>query len=325
VARPRRHLTIRLLALTALLLGPTECDECFESNAFFRSRVARSDARGGYSDSNRYFSVTAKKRGSGGAGASTPFLLRPPYEISVRFGIFDDAFLPTADGSRGCLNLQSEDFVTIFYAVCAEYQSSPEGMRVDTGPATTELFFAGERRADIRAVADGATLRLYGRPPGGGAWTELGSGWALPPFQGLRIGGAASFVPESSQVGFDELAFAAELPGTPSAEESAAAPVLDALSAGLEAILLLDGDSPDFSNAAGKLELVLGSLESAQTAALALGTQDGKKAAKKLKGAAKKLGKARARAAEQKAEAALKLAYKTPKALIQALDALLGS
>ena len=251
-------------------------------------------------------------------------MLRPPYDISVRFGIFDPAFVPIADGSRGCLNLQSEDFVSIFYAVCAEYQSSPEGMVVDTGPITTELFFPGERQADIRAVADGATLRLYGRAPGAADWTELGSGFALPPFQALRIGGAASFVPEASQVGFDELAFSAGAPGSPSAEESAATLVLDGLSAGLEAILALDGDTPDFAAAGAGLEEAGNALSSAEAASLALGTKDGKKAAKKLRGAAKKLSKARDRADEQNADAALKLAYKTPKAVIQALDALLA-
>lgn len=323
MARPARRYTVRLLALAVLLMA-NECEECYESNASAGNRATLSDARGGYSQGNRYFAVTAKKHGSGGAGGNTPFLLRPPYDISVRFGIFDPAFVPTADGSRGCLNLQSEDFVSIFYAVCAEYQSSPEGMIVDTGPITGELFFAGERQADIRAVADGTTLRLYGRAPGAVDWTELGSGFALPPSQALRIGGAAVFVPEASQVGFDELAFGAGAPASPTAEESAATLMLDGLSAGLEAILALDGDTPDFAAAGVGLEEAGTALSSAEAASLALGTKDGKKAAKKLRGAAKKLAKARDRADDQNADAALKLAYKTPKAVIQALDALLA-
>jgi hypothetical protein len=323
LSRRFRRWAIPSLALCTLL-AVVGCPECYPSGASFVRRSASTDSRG-YAESNRYFGVKAKKGGSGGAYAYAPFLVRPPYEISVLVGIFDPESLAIGDETRGCLTFQSEDFVTTFYAVCAEYQREPEGMILETGPLTDSEFLAGEQKAEIRAVAEETTLRLYGRAAGAVDWIELGTGFSIAASPGLRIGGSAAYVPPNAEIGFDDLAFSAGEPADATAGEAAAAPLEAAISAALEAIRALDGDTPDFASAEVSLEAAASSLAAAETAATGLATKAGKKAAKKERAIAKKLAKARARVAEQNAAAALKLIYQAPKALIQALDALLGS
>lgn len=315
--RSRRPLTLAVACLTLVGLGGDGC-EC--SNAIF-GLSPPGDARGAWPD--RYAAFTTKKdNGSGGAYGTAPYLLRPPYRSAVTFGLFDPASVPIGDGAAGCLTLQSEDFVSTFYSVCARYDGAAGGMRVESTPQASPILLDGATFADIQLEADGNTVVFSGRATGTEDWTPIGVG-VLPGSQGLLFGIAASYIPAGAVVGFDDAEFEVGLPSSPSPEETAAQPTFQALSAQLVAVSLAFDDPADIAGALAALDASALDLEAGRAAAASLGTKGGKKAAKKLAGAGKKLAKARAKIAARDLDGAYKQLQKVGKAELQGLDALL--
>ena len=315
----RRHIVPTALAALSLVAA-TRCEECGLSNGIFGLSPA-GDARGAWPD--RYAAFTTKKdTGSGGAYGTAPFLLRPPYRASVTFGLFDPASVPIGDGASGCLTLQSEDLVSVFHSICATYDANAGGMHVEATSQASPLFLDGATLADVQLEANGSTVVFSGRAVGAPDWTPIGVA-PLPATLGLLFGVSASYIPAGAVVGFDDAALDVGLPSDPTPEETAADPTLQALSRQLAAASLAYDDPIDVAGALAELDASAVQLQAGRAAALALGTKDGKKAAKKLAGAVKKLAKARAKVAAQDLDGAYKQLQSVGKAELQGLDALL--
>jgi hypothetical protein len=273
---------------------------------------------------DRYVAARAKPGGGGTARGRAKLGFRPPFDAELTVGIFDELLLPVSDGARGCMTLESEDFETIFYSVCAAYQADPPGVTFLTGggvPGAQTVFVPDVFRGELRLHADGTDLLFYGRAVGSDTWTELGS-VGFVPAEPVFLG-AFALAPAGAEVGFDSPHFTLELPVEATAEETVAFDAGRAAAEAVEAMNALDAEAPDFTEAALCAANAAALLADARAGATALATKKGKSAAKQLAGAEKKLAQAADEIADQDAIGAIKGLGKAGKKLSKALSLLL--
>jgi hypothetical protein len=275
--------------------------------------TAAAAARGAPAAVDRFvFARGAKKTTPGFAFVQLTPDVWAPFDVSIHTGLFDPAQMATANGTRACLEIDNVGF-TIFYDVCATYGTAPAGWTVAafTGAPVTNLpgsVFLDTAEIELRTETDGVTLRFHARTWGSDTWQQV----AQTPWPGqtgpLEAAFGVSPILKGTLVGFDDPSFVSADPPTPPTGANAVAQLAnDALLEGLAAFLVLDGGTPDFTEAGLRLDAAGTALGNAQTALDAL-PQDGaaKKAARDFAKGAKKLGRAQEDVAEQDAEGALK-------------------
>jgi hypothetical protein len=329
----------RWLARTAACLSlvlVTACDTCVASLCLAAGidcsgvKVA-TDAvpwlvglsRGATESGNSYASVRAKKSGAGSASFDVPVDLWGPFEVSVTWGVFDDATIFDANGARGCVRTENLDFSDSF-GVCAERQGGGITVTADatSGPVPGSVFLGGATRADLRIALDGTTLTFYARENGAAEWQEVDT-TTFDQEDGLRPFIAAAVVPPGAGIGLDDLRIRGGAPPSPRPEDAVAHDLALTFADLLDALAAADQATPDLDTATNFFASAGTHLDAAATGAAALTSKEGRKAKKKIASAERALGKSAVAFNAQKGVKGSKAYGKGVKDVLAALDLLL--
>jgi hypothetical protein len=325
------------VAVCLSLLLVTACEECVVLLLCFRAGVDCSGvkvvtdgvpwplglSRGAAAPENSYVSVRAKRGGAGSASFDAPVDLWGPFEVSVTWGVFDEATIFDANGARGCVRTENLDFSDSF-GICAERQGGGITVTADatTGAVPGSVFLGGATLADLRISLAGTTLTFSARESGDETWQDVGT-TTFTQEDALRPFIAAAIVPPSAGIGLDDLRIRGGAP-PPSTPENAVAHDLSlALADLLDAIAAADRPVPDTATATDFFASAGTHLDAAATGAAALTSKQGKKAKKKITAAEKALGKAAVAFNAQKTLKGTKAYAKGVSDVLAALDLLL--
>jgi hypothetical protein len=244
-----------LLALAGGLLlfgGGVGCDPVLQGVDF--RAASRPTIPGDRSSPLDWYMAFNGKKPPGDGEAQLPFALVPPFGVSARMGVFDEAALATSVGAEGCVGLRDTGS-SAEHRLCVTVEDDPANAHVRFGGAAADCPGLARAWLDLAVDADGTSVVARYRCAAIGVFTTLDtvpSLWA----EGERWNAfvSASGLAKGAQVAFDELHFDSEeqlVPGD--AESFIAFTAFEAFVLGIEAVYEIeDGDFPGAANKAGE-------------------------------------------------------------------------
>jgi hypothetical protein len=255
---PLRHAAAVLFASFAVLALAPGCPTMKElEEAEIVERTERAAGAGAKPAKNRYEAVAARRGSSGALGfVSIPYDLWPPFDLSARFGVFDESKAPGIGPGLFGVELDARGTDPLqFYGVYAQYVQG--GLNVflskrgpgDSGASNIgQRFFADTRIVEVSLSHDGANLVVSARPSGSTAPADVVATLAFVVTTPLNPGFGAFNIGDRAEIGFDDFELGAN--GTPPVPVSPAHAAVTELGTALFRLVSahnrLDGtDAPD--------------------------------------------------------------------------------
>jgi len=237
--------------------------------------------------SQDWYARLGGKKAPGSGLAEIPYPVAPSFAIEARVGVLDPSAVANSADAEGCIGFRRSDGGEE-YRLCATYLTSPSRTRVFSNLSFTESDCDGASFAILRLEDDGVTAEALFKCPNDANFATLdddvsewdtGEKWF--PFL------SASNLVKGAEVGIDDLRFFSAGPFEVSDEGDIAFATFDALRAGIEAFLDVEGGASGTSNGTTMDALLNGAVAQKETAGAFPDTNAAKLLAKAQKSAFK--------------------------------------